>query len=105
LGPATVWFRLRCPVVLGEEATPWQRGAAAADFGNGVSSELDFTAATFINADLTLSMHRPPVGEWVCLEARTRYGSPGLASAESAVWDEQGRIGRAVQHLVVQPRS
>ena len=27
---------------LGEEPSPWQRAAAAADFGNGVSAELDF---------------------------------------------------------------
>ncbi|HXW39156.1 MAG TPA: thioesterase family protein, partial [Acidimicrobiales bacterium] len=35
-GPSTVWIRLRVPVVAGEEPTPWQRVAAAADFGNGV---------------------------------------------------------------------
>ena len=31
----------------------------------------------FINPDLTLVVHRPPVGEWVCLDARTRFGAPG----------------------------
>jgi acyl-coenzyme A thioesterase PaaI-like protein len=103
-GPSTVWFRLQCPVVLGEEPTPWQRAAAVADFGNGVSSELDFLTSTFVNADLTVSIHRPPVGEWVCLEARTRYGSPGIGAAESAVWDVDGRIGRAIQNLVVEAR-
>lgn len=103
LGPATVWFRLRCPVVAGEEPSPWQRAAAAADFGNGVSAELDFTSNVFINPDLTVSLHRPPVGEWVCLEARTRFGTPGIGVAESAMWDVDGRIGRAVQNLLVEP--
>ncbi len=101
-GPSTVWFRLRCPVVADERPTPWQRAAAVADFGNGVSSELDFTTTSFVNADLTVSVHRPPAGEWVCLEARTRYGTPGIAAAESALWDLDGRIGRALQHLVVE---
>lgn len=104
-GPSTVWFRLRCPIVAGERPTPWQRAAAIADFGNGVSSELDFTTTSFVNADLTVSIHRPPVGEWVCLEARTRYGTPGIAAAESAMWDPDGRIGRALQHLVVEVAS
>lgn len=103
-GPATVWFRLQCPVVLGEEPTPFQRGAAVADFSNGVSSELDFLTSSFVNADLTVSIHRPPVGEWVCLDARTRFGSPGIGAAESAIWDVEGRVGRAVQHLVVEAR-
>jgi hypothetical protein len=102
-GPATVWFRLLCPVVQGEETSPWQRVAAAADFGNGVASELDFASSVFINPDLTISVHRPPVGEWVCLDARTRFGTPGIGAAESALWDVEGRIGRSVQSLVVEP--
>ena len=101
-GPATVWIRLRVPVLEGEEPSPWQRVAAAADFGNGVSSELDFGSHLFINPDLTVFVHRPPVGEWVCLDARTRYGTPGIGTAESALWDTEGRIGRAVQCLLVE---
>src|SRR5947209_2025014 len=34
-GPATGWFRLRTPIVAGEEPSPLQRLAAAGDFGNG----------------------------------------------------------------------
>ena len=105
LGPATVWFRLRCPVVLGEDPSPWQRAAAAADFGNGVSAELDFMSSSFINPDLTVSLHRPPAGEWICLDARTRFGIPGIGAAESALWDVDGRIGRSLQNLVVEVRS
>ncbi len=101
-GPATVWIRLQVPVVLGEEPSPWQRVAAAADFGNGVGAELSFGSNLFINPDLTVSVHRPPVGEWVCLDARTRFGTPGIGFAESELWDGNGRIGRAVQSLLVE---
>ncbi len=76
--------------------------AAAADFGNGVAAELDFESSSFINPDLTISVHRPPVGEWICLDARTRFGTPGIGAAESALWDVEGRIGRSVQNLVVE---
>jgi hypothetical protein len=103
LGPATAWFRLRCPVVLGTATSPWQRAAAAADFGNGVSAEIPFATSLFINPDLTVSVHRPPLGEWVCLRARTRFGTPGIGAAESELWDRHGRIGRAVQSLLVEP--
>jgi acyl-CoA thioesterase len=105
VGPSTVWIRLRVPVVSGEEPTPWQRVAAAADFGNGVSSELDFGTHLFINPDLTVYVHRPPVGEWVCLDARTRFGAPGIGMAESALWDIEGRVGRAAQSLLVERHS
>jgi Thioesterase-like superfamily len=102
-GPSTAWFRLACPVVEGETPSPVQRAVAAADFGNGISAELDFRSHLFINPDLTVFLMRPPVGEWVCLDARTRFGSPGIGSAESVLWDEEGRIGRAVQNLFVDP--
>jgi hypothetical protein len=104
-GPATVWVRLAVPVVPGEEPTPLQRAAAAADFGNGVSSELDFAQYVFVNPDLTVYLHRPPIGEWVCLDASTQIGIPGVAVAQSALWDVHGPIGRSVQSLVVERRS
>ena len=44
---------------------------AAADFGNGVSRVLDFDRHLFVNTDLTVHLHREPVGEWVLLDART----------------------------------
>jgi len=104
-GPATGWFRLREPVVPDEPPSPVQRVMAAADFGNGISAELDFRTDVFVNPDLTVSLLRPPVGEWVCVDARTRFGSPGIGCAESVLWDERGRIGRAVQNLFVEPST
>lgn len=37
------------------------------------------------------------------LEAHTLIGSLGMA--DTALWDERGRIGRAVQTLLVRPRT
>jgi hypothetical protein len=34
-GPATVWMRMGCALVAGEEPTPLQRTLVAADVGNG----------------------------------------------------------------------
>jgi hypothetical protein len=102
IGPATVWVRLCQPVVAGEQPTPLQRAMAAADFSNGVSAELAFGSASFINPDLTVSLLRPPVGEWICLDARTRFGTSGIGSAQSTVWDVNGRVGTAVQSLLVE---
>jgi hypothetical protein len=100
-GDATVWFRLRLPIVAGEEPSPLQRVAAAADFGNGVSAALERGKYLFINPDLTISLHRLPVGEWVALDAVTAAEANGVGMAESALYDEQGRIGRSVQLLLV----
>jgi hypothetical protein len=100
-GAATMWFRLRVPVVAGEEPSPLQRVAAAADFGNGVSAALERGRYLFINPDLTITLHRPPEGEWVALDAVTHAEPNGVGLAESALFDVRGRIGRSLQTLLV----
>ncbi|MGZ4802291.1 MAG: thioesterase family protein [Acidimicrobiia bacterium] len=101
VGPATVWFRLRVPFVAGEEMSPLMRVAAAADFGNGVSAVVDWSSNwLFINPDLTITLSRYPVGEWVALDAVTYPSDQGVGYAESALYDDDGRIGRAVQSLL-----
>ena len=103
-GPATVWLRMRAPLVGGEEPTPLQRLLIAADVGNGVSSTLDFRRFLFLNVELTVHLERLPAGEWVCLDAVTLPQPSGVGIAESVLFDERGRIGRAVQTLLIASR-
>ncbi|HEY8764790.1 MAG TPA: thioesterase family protein [Solirubrobacteraceae bacterium] len=103
-GPATAWFRMRVPLVEGEEATPLQSLAAAGDFGNGISSPLNWDEYVFINPDLTLYIDRPPQGEWICLDARTTIAEGGIGVSESVLYDRAGMVGRATQALLVAPR-
>jgi len=102
-GPGTAWFRLRCPVVAGEPLSAATRVAAVADFGSGVGNPLRFTHATGINADVTIALHRHPVGEWVCLESGAWANPHGVGLAETRLHDDRGPIGRAVQMLLVEP--
>ena len=101
-GPTTDWIRLRVPVVAGEPVSAVERVAAAADFGNGISWVLPrLEGWQFINPDLTIALQRHPVDEWVCLEAETMVQSSGIGLAESRLWDRSGRLGRAVQSLLI----
>ncbi len=103
-GPSTAWFRLRVPMVEGEEPTPLQRLAAAGDFGNGISAELSWDEYAFINPDLTLYLEREPEGEWIGLQSQTTIADGGVGLAESVIYDLRGRVGRAVQALLVARR-
>ena len=96
-GPSAVWFRLVHPLIEGEDPSPYQRVAVAADSGNGISASLDFAAYVFVNCDLTINLFRRPVGTWICLEARSLFGGNGCGLAESALYDEEGVIGQATQ--------
>ena len=103
-GPALVWLRMRQPLVAGEEPSPLQRVLVTADVGNGVSASLDYRRYLFINVDLTVHLERMPVGEWVCVDAQTLPQPSGVGTAESVLSDEGGRIGRALQTLLIAER-
>jgi Acyl-CoA thioesterase C-terminal domain/Acyl-CoA thioesterase N-terminal domain len=103
-GPATVWMRMGVALVEGEEPRPLQRVLAAADTGNGVSAVLDLRRFLFINVDLSVHLHRMPAGEWICLDAVTTPEATGVGFADTALHDEGGPIGRALQTLLIRDR-
>jgi Thioesterase-like superfamily len=104
-GPARVWMRMRHPLVGGEDPSPLQRLLTAADSGNGVSVTLDWTRFLFINVDLSVHLERMPDGEWVCLDAITRPQPNGVGVADTVLFDERGRVGRALQTLLIAERD
>jgi len=105
LGPAAVWMRLRRPLVDGEETSPLQRVMALADNGNGISSETESRTTYFINPELTVHLHREPVGEWICIDATTTISPGGAGLATSVLSDVDGPVGVGAQALLVGPRG
>jgi hypothetical protein len=104
IGPATAWFRLRQPLVAGELTSPFELAATAGDFGNGIATVVSWEEHMFINPDLTLYLEREPRGEWVAMQSETRVRPGAVAVSESVIWDQEGRVGRAVQALLVSRR-
>lgn len=103
-GPAAVWYRAFRPVVEGFDISPVMRAIIAADFCNGTSAVVDFDKWTFINADLTLSLARYPMGEWILLDSETWAGPDGAAIAFARLADIHGTFGRASQSVLLEPR-
>ena len=104
-GRCAAWFRLQRPLVEGEDASGYQRVAVAADSGNGISAVLSLEHYVFVNSDLTINLLRRPLGEWICVDARTLLAPNGCGLAESQLFDETGLIGRATQSLSVRARG
>jgi hypothetical protein len=104
-GPCAIWFRLRHPLVEGEDPAPLERVTVAADSGNGISAILDYRRYLFVNSDLTINLLRQPSGEWICIEAQTLLGPQSGGLAEARIYDEQGLVGRSTQSLVVRLRE
>ena len=78
----------------GEPLTPFMRAAIAADFTNPFANSGE-GGLNFVNADVTLYLHRLPVGEWVGFEVSGHHSAQGVAVAECTVYDEDGPIGRS----------
>ncbi|MBV9449724.1 MAG: thioesterase family protein [Streptosporangiaceae bacterium] len=104
-GPATVWARMRYPLVPDEEPGPLERVLIIADSGNGVSWELDVNRWHFINPELTVHLHREAAGEWICLDAQTAISAGGTGLATSVLSDLDGPVGVGAQSLFVAPRD
>jgi hypothetical protein len=105
VNPTAVWFRPSVELIEGEPLSPLQRVMIVADSGNGVAVVLDPRRFTFVNADLTVYVHRLPEGEWVCLEAVTAPEPTGIGLTTTRLFDRRGPIGWGLQALVVQPRE
>lgn len=103
-GPAACWFRADRPIVAGAPISPAMRAVIAGDFCNGASTPLPFGEWTFLNADLTISLARDPVGEWILLDAETWLGPDGSGIAFARLGDTQGYFGRAIQSVVLDRR-
>ena len=68
------------------------------------SATLDLNRHLFINVDLTVHLHRHPVGDWICLDAITIPQPNGVGLADAVLRDQRGPIGRALQTLLVRER-
>ncbi|MFD1611141.1 thioesterase family protein [Sphingomonas tabacisoli] len=104
-GPGKVWFRQHRALISGQPLSPAMRAVAVADFSNGISALLPFAEWTFINGDLTVSLAREPVGEWIYSEAETWAAPDGIGSATARLADRHGFFGQAIQSLVLERRG
>ena len=97
----SVWLRPRHPLVADESISPLQRVLIVADAINGVGYVLDLRRFSFVNADLTVHLHRLPAGSWVQLAATHIPQPNGVGLVDAALADESGSIGRALETQVV----
>lgn len=100
-GAATIWVRMRVPVVADEELSPAVRAAVTADFGSGMSGAAP-SGYRSINTDISLHLFRDPIGEWLCYDAVSHLGS-GVALAGGGLHDRAGLAGHVTQTVLVEP--
>ena len=100
-GQATSWYRATRPVIAGEEPSPTVRLAWASDFTANSGNFLDSSRWSAINADLTISLARVPVGEWTGVTTRAWYVEDGIGLARAELFDLDGYVGTCTAALLV----
>ena len=99
--PRTVWTRLKRPMVAGEKTTPLVQLAGLCDFASGIANALDYRRYHSINPDVTLHIHREPATDWIAVRGTTELHTDGTGQSAAEIYDERGRIARAMTSLIV----
>lgn len=98
-----VWMREVRPLVEGVDLTPFVRAASAADWTNP-GANWGSKGLEFINADITMYLHRYPVGEWIGFETSSHHSAEGIAVGQCTMYDELGAIGSSTVCALAQRR-
>lgn len=105
-GRALYWLRICDQMIAGETMSPAVRAAVAADVVLTGGSTFPNNAS--LNADLTMSLHRLPVGEWIRIESAVHANAGGWGTSVGTLADLQGAFGhvtKSVLYADAQPGS
>ena len=104
-GTADVWTRVRIPLVAGGQMTRTEQLLVVADSVNGMSARLPISQWLSIPPTVTVTVQRPPTGDWMRFRANTQIGPHGVGIARGSVEDVDGFVAEVAQPLLVQPRT
>ncbi|GHE59054.1 thioesterase [Streptomyces spiralis] len=102
-GRTTAWVSTPLALVAGEPSSPVASYLALVDTANGIAVRQPPTAWMFPNVDLTVHLHRQPVGDWTGLDTTVTFGPSGQGLTSTVLHDITGPVGHAQQILTVRP--
>jgi hypothetical protein len=96
-GDQVVWARPTQPLIEDEAWSPETWAAAMCDALTGSGGIQRDAAYPAINSDITLYLHRPPAGEWLCMQVQRVLTRDGIGVTRAALFDGAGSFGAAAQ--------
>lgn len=93
--PMAAWIKLPVTLLPDTPLTPLERVSGVADFSSAMGMLSRGVRASFINADISIALHREPEGEWICLESAGRGDHDGISSSSVHLHDSRGLFGHA----------
>ncbi|MEU2385335.1 thioesterase family protein [Streptomyces sp. NPDC012461] len=102
-GRTTAWLSTGLDLVAGQPVSALASFVALVDTANGIAVRQPPTAWMFPNVDLTIHLHRGPVGRWTGLDTTVTFGPTGHGITSTVLHDVEGPVGHAQQILTVRP--
>ncbi|MFC3172745.1 thioesterase family protein [Novosphingobium bradum] len=94
-GQRRAWMRELRETIGGEPLSPFMRVAAGVDYVSPMANYGPGPGFGFINSDVTMYLHRLPVGEWIGYETLAHEATDGVGIGHCNLYDRDGRIGWA----------
>jgi len=103
--PGLVWLRMHNEMVAGRQTSAFTRLATVSDMASMAAQYLVPDEWTTINADLTVTAFRDPVGDWIGVRGLHKNDGDGIGLSEAVLYDLGGRVGRATASILIEPRQ
>jgi hypothetical protein len=104
VGPGALWARFTADVVDGEPLAPLSVMAMMGDFGHGTAPIMPLQDWSLANLDITVYATRPPVGEWLLIDAEGENAGNGVGFSRARIGDAAGMFATSLQSLFVDRR-
>ena len=91
-------------LVAGEPLTPALRASLSSEMVMTSGQMLSLDRYIVVNADISMSLTRLPVGEDIRITSTVRIGDDGYGVSEGELFDTHGRFGSASKSLLVDRR-
>jgi len=102
--PATIWARLRCRFMEGEDTSPIVALASLVDFASGTGNALDYSKYTSINPDLSVHFLREPRSDWIGIRGTTLRAADGIGQSHARIYDLEGLVATVDASLLLSRR-
>ncbi|MFT4125795.1 MAG: thioesterase family protein [Gordonia sp. (in: high G+C Gram-positive bacteria)] len=103
-GVPAMWLRPEIDLVDGEPITDLESIMTVVDVANGLGTQLDTSAWTWMNTDTTVHFTTVPQGPWLGIDAELAAGPSGFGTTFADLYDARGFIGRSAQTALLDRR-
>lgn len=100
-GRGATWLTSDNRLVAGEESIGVAEFFSRIDVANGIAARQSPEEWAFPNVDLTVHLHRLPVGDYTGLDTSVAWGPDGVGVTSSVLHDVEGPVGYVAQSLTL----